>query len=261
MKKILQSVSIIAFLAIILFVVSCNQDEQNLNSDPDKDLSQIAKLEKEEGITFFKKDFTYTSGGNNAVLTIATRNEDVFKNFIENLDVILTPLYEVPKNAVSTNDSHDSHGSEPSDSHTEISGEEIIIEFTKLERTKGVIGIEATYHLKNTELLEGRTRSHGYDMYVNHYSNHWPSTFSLETVTPANRTGVHFYARWKWYQGYGSRTVCIISSWCSLVGACAQDFDLYGGNCKWTWNVDGPYQMQAKIGWFSGEIWKHSWTY
>lgn len=261
MKNVFQPIPIGAVLALILFAVSCSQNEQDLDSDPDKDLSQIAKREKQEGATFFKKDFSYTAGGNNAVLTIATRDEEVFNKVIDNLEVSFTPLYEVPDNAVNTTGSPDSEVSESPDPHSELLGEEIMIEFTKLVRAKGVIGIQVNYAVKNKELLGGRSSSHGYNHYINHYSNHWPSTFTLTTNFPASRVGAHFYARWKWYQGYGSRTVCVISSPCSSVGVCAQDFDLYSGNCSWTWNVDGPYQMQAKIGWFTGDSWSHSWTY
>lgn len=258
MKKPINKI-VACLILIALFAVSCDQTDSDV-SPGESELGQIAQLEKAEGISFFKREFTYSSAGTDAILTIATRNEEIFENVIENLEVSFTPLYEVPKKAVNPNISPESVDSE-STGQSELLGEELMIEFTKLERAAGVIGIQTQYKLKNQDLSTGRIGSHGYDMYVNHYSNHWPSTYTLEVTSTANRTGAHFYARWKWYQGYGSRTVCVISSPCSQVGVCAQDFDLYGGNCTWTWNVDGPYQMQAKIGWFNGETWTDSWTY
>lgn len=251
---------IVTFLAALLFAVSCDQDDKDL-ADANSDLSQIEKLEKAESTTFFKKDFTYEGDGTEAVLTVATRNEELFKNVIENLEVTFTPVLEGSEQSKPADSGTDSPHSEETPEAMPALTDEVMVEFTKMKRAAGVIGIQTTYKIKKTDASNGRPGSHGYNFYVNHYSGHWPSTYSLETITTANRTGAHFYARWKWYQGYGSRTVCIISSWCSMVGACAQDFDLYGGNCKWTWNVDGPYQMQAKIGWFSGDSWRDSWTY
>lgn len=137
-----------------------------------------------------------------------------------------------------------------------------MIEFTKMVRAKGVIGIKTDYTLRQEESMSnGRTASHGYDVYVNHYSNKWPSYYTIDVISGAARTGAHFYARWKWYQGYGSRTVCVSQSYCGLQGYCAQDFDLPGSNCQWTFNVDGSYQMKAKIGWFNGASWSDVWTY
>jgi hypothetical protein len=106
------------------------------------------------------------------------------------------------------------------------------------------------------------TSSHeGYHYFVNHYSNHWPSRSSIYVPFPSSGVGLHFYARWKWYQGYGSRTVCMISNDCGVALTCAQDFDLPYGACTYVFNVDGPYQMQAKVGWFEGDTFQDWWTY
>lgn len=131
-----------------------------------------------------------------------------------------------------------------------------------MERAQGVIGIATKYKVKKESLTSGRQSSHDYPFYVNHYSNHWPNTYKLTVTGLPNRTGLHFYARWKWYQGYGSRTVCIHSSTiCGSVGACSSDWDLSGGNCSWTFWVDGPYQMQAKVGYYDVNDWEDAWTY
>jgi len=97
----------------------------------------------------------------------------------------------------------------------------------------------------------------GYDQYVNHYSDHWPTYYTI--AFPTQGGGVHFYARWKWYQGYGSRTVCIESSSCGVgVGECAQEFDL-PGSCSYAFNVDGPYQIQVTIGSYANNPFTDSW--
>lgn len=249
--------SLCSVLLFLIIVISCNQEEQGIKPNSDSELGEIAKLEKSEGVAFFKKEFTYTSNGNDAVLTIATRNEEIFRNVIETMDVHFTPIYEIVKQTPNPDSQN-----VLSTANIGLQGEEIMIEFTKLIRAKGVIGIKTDYITKADEHISGgRTETHGYDFYVNHYSNHWPSYYTLVVNYGADRTGAHFYARWKWYQGYGSRTVCVTSSPCSYVGACAQDWDLPYSNCSWTWNVDGPYQMEATIGYFSGASWSDYWTY
>jgi hypothetical protein len=99
----------------------------------------------------------------------------------------------------------------------------------------------------------------GYDIYVNHYSNHWPTYYNIEFSGQGG--GVHFYARWKWYQGYGSRTVCILDSTCGVgIGDCLQEFDL-PGVCAYRFGVDGPYQMEVTIGSYIDNPYTDYWTY
>ena len=238
------------------FAVSCNKEENSAQTDPNENLSEIVRLEKEEGVEFFKRDFTYSSDGTNVTLTVATRNKEIFDNVIRSMDVKFTPILQAAASANKTVIANGNSGKQVS-----FDGEEIMVEFTRMQRANGVIGIKTEYQFNRSVSSGGRAAMSEYNFYVNHYSNHWPSTYTIESSALAARTGVHFYARWKWYQGYGSRTVCVTNSYCSYVGACSDDFDLYNGNCSWTFNVDGPYQMQVKIGWLDGSSFTDYWTY
>jgi hypothetical protein len=100
-----------------------------------------------------------------------------------------------------------------------------------------------------------------YDSVVNHYSNHWPSLYNIYLQFPSSGATVHFYARWKWYQGYGSRTVCMVANDCGMPLGCAQEFYLPYGACTYTFDVDGPYQMKSKISWFSSDTFSDWWDY
>lgn len=228
-----------------LFAVSCNQDEQNTKVPSTNDeASEISKLETAEGTMFYKRDIIFQEGGNEVVLTLATRNVDIFNNVVKNFKIEIVPIVNTEE--LITN----SLESIPSKS-TPIVGEEIMAEFTKMVRAPGVIGYKTNYFVENNAFENGKVDLSGYDSYVNHYSNHWPSTFNI--TFQGQGGGVHFYARWRWYQGYGSRTVCLGTD-------CRQEFDL-PGNAAYLFNVDGPYQIEVTIGSYSNSNFSYSWTY
>jgi hypothetical protein len=246
MERITRVLLTMIFLAFI--VVSCNQDDQTVSPEStDQNLSEIARLEKEEGVALFKKDFVFEDGKSKATLTMATRSEVIFKNVIEKYEIVITPLYEELN---SSKPDANSILTKP----VNVSGEEVLVEFTQMERGVGVIGFKTDYHLKGSDdLSNGKTQMEEYPYYVNHYSGHWPSKYQIYWGVQGG--GLHFYARWKWYQGYGTRTVCLVNS-----STCADDWDVYG-NATWTFDVDGPYQMQVKIGYQDATHFSDTWIY
>ena len=230
---------------LVLFLTACKKEEVLADKgNQEAETSEIARVEKAERITLFKKNFIYDDGLSHIVLTMATRSKSTFDHVIEKYEVSITPVY---KNALPVSDVVSSNQEAVS-----CTGEEVMVEFSKMQRAEGVIGFKTNYHMKKTiPDLQEKVSLSGYTYYLRHYSNHWPKTYGVSFINQGG--GLHFYARWRWYQGYGSRTVCLGNN-------CSQEFDLFGG-ATYNFNVDGPYQMRVEIGLYEGGEYSDWWTY
>ena len=234
------------------FVASCNQDE---NLDPslkqDQIQSEIARIEKEKGIVFFKRDVVFEDGGNIAVLRVATENEAVFENIVEKFEITINPIYS-DQSLISSSES--GIGEE---GKFDALGTEILTEFIQLRMENDVIGFSTNFNRsKLNGFSNGRVEGFDddYQYYVTHYSMNWPSRFWLDF--PQQGGGVFFQCKRKWYNGWESDTNCIISStFGNFAGQCGNTHHLYGSNA-YVFNVDGPYQVRAKIGtWATSAGW------
>ena len=239
MKNILRTFC--ASVAIMFALAACSPDDETnqATEHPDgPEVSEIALREKEEGITFFNKDFTFDDGTSKAILRVATADEKVFKNIVENFDVTITPIREsdVP--------SDESQGEYKAFTPK---GVEILTELISMERGPGVIGFKIKQGQK--AITNGRSEGlSGYDYYTSTTSNNWPSRFVL--YFPGSGGGVFFQCKRKWYNGWESDTNCLLNT-----SECYNTFDLFGSS-TYTFDVDGPWRSKANLGYYlqSGTI-------
>jgi hypothetical protein len=246
MKRILRVSVWIALLSTC--VMSCNQEDQNVSPVQDQEIGEIARIEKDKGIVFFKKDITFESNGNKAVLRIATQDETIFRNVVDNFEVIIKPIYS--KDILATRGNGNSTTNE---SNLPSVGEEILTEFIEIEmKEKGLIGFTTSFHFKESKSkANGKVNLSGYGAYVTHYSDKWPSYFWVSF--PSQGGGVKFEAKWRSIYFWTSYTVCITSSTYGVgVGDCAKEFDL-PGTSGYTFNVDGPWKVRTQIGSYTND--------
>ena len=250
MKKILY---VSLWIMSCILAVSCSQDEQNVEpATSDQEIGEIARIEKETGITLFKRVITFENGNNKATLLIATKSEEIFKNIVENFDVVIKPVYsrDMPANiGKAKSNGAIENGVEPNNENT---GEEILTEFEFIQTETNVIGFTTSYHLKTKEDASGgRVALTGYDYYITSTSDNWPTYFWVSF--PSQGGGLNFNAKWKWYNGWVTYTVCIESSTYGLgVGDCYQEHNLPGVS-SYTLNVDGPWRVKTIIGYYNAQ--------
>lgn len=238
-KTILQVLACLLFLCLV--AVSCQDEERARPQAVDE--SEIAAIEKREGITMFKKTFEFKQGENHAVLTVATRKQEIFTNIIENLKLDITPVL---KGQQLDSKNHDGSGSRGE----LIAGEEILTEYTIMQRDKNVVGFATTIRLDEKVLSSGRPSAlSGYSAYVTHYSNVWPSRFWVDL--PASGIGVYFQKQTRWYSGWESDGNHLVECSCGSepLNVTRVQWDLFG-SCFYRWHVDGPYKSRAQIGYF-----------
>jgi hypothetical protein len=237
MKKTLRTFC--ASVVILFAFAACSPDEETNQAieHPDgPEVSEIALREKEEGITFFSKDFTFNDGTSKATLRVATADEKVFKHLVENLDVAITPVRE-----------SDVQSSESQGEYKAFTpkGVEIMTELISMERGPGVVGFKIRQGQK--DVSNGRTEAlSGYEIYTSTTSNNWPSRFWI--YFPGSGGGVYFQCKRKWYNGWESDTNCLGSD-------CYNTFDLFGSS-SYNFDVDGPWRSKANLGYYhqSGTI-------
>lgn len=242
MKKILKT---FCTSAVIMFALAaCSPDDetnQAAEHPGGPEVSEIALREKEEGITFFKKDFTFDDGTSKAILRVATADEKVFKNIVENLDVTITPIRQ-----------SDVPADKPHGEYKAFTpqGIEIMTELISMNRGPGVTGFKIRQGLKAT--ANGRSEAlSGYQIYTSTTSNNWPSRFWI--YFPGSGGGVFFQCKRKWYNGWESDTNCLLGT-----SDCYNTFDLFGSS-SYTFDVDGPWRSKANLGYWeqSGTIEYH----
>lgn len=248
MKKILH---VSLWIMFCILAVNCSHDEQNVEpSTSDEEIGEIARIEKETGITLFKRVITFENGNNKATLLVATKSEAIFKNVVENFDIVIKPVYsrDIPKSTlIVKSDEGIENGNE---SNNENRGEEILTEFEYVQMEENVVGFTASYHLKTGENeTGGRTALTGYDYYITSTSDNWPTYFWVSF--PNQGGGLGFKAKWKYYYTWVTYTVCIESStYGTGVGDCAQEHDV-PGTSTYVFNVDGPWRVKTEIGYYN----------
>jgi hypothetical protein len=242
MKTTILSIKFSLVILLSLFVISCEkeliEDSKKEKIEPLSAETECARFERENGITLFKKDFIYDDGENKAVLRIATKSELIFKNIIENYEIIIKPIYKQDKHVKQNNQK-----GQLQPSKNKIVGDEILTEYISMKRNNNVVGFSTSFKLINFNTLHKR-----YAFHVTHYSNNWPSTFYINLIGIPGWTGkVAFECRRKWYNGWESDTNCIIGSGSGEgVGYCFQAVDLPVEDW-FIFDVDGPWRSRVYI--------------
>lgn len=234
-------------ILVALLIAGCHQDEelQPLESS-DKNQSEIALLEKELGITFYKKDLKLIdeTGRNVVTLQIAGKDKAMVDAYLEMYEFSVSPIFR------NQYESSDAAKQSPVDNgaaeKTNIDG--IFTEVISKQLDKNVIGLRTTLTLKNRS-LQGRVAAPGdFPSSATHYntSGNWPEIFKMYA---SSTVGYQFMGKSRWYSGWSTRTFCDYYN----PSVCATYWE-HGGE-QWT-SVDGPYDVRVTVYYF--QYWDYS---
>ena len=242
MKTTFLTIRFSVILLLVSFVVGCKKEQQGIPfCNVEEDQTEIARIEKETGQPLFKRDIVYQSGGNKAVLRLATKNESFFKRIVENYDVSILPVHKHDKFFNSKSKS----GKQLNDEH--ILAEKMIVEFVSTEPAKGVVGFRTAFQLKKPRGVQGNASSSSEWHYVEVVSGNWPDQLFLS----GDIQTIKFHCKRKWYNGWESDTNCILSSSESgdmAAGKCNSFFSVADSTIGSIYfNVDGPWRSRFRI--------------
>lgn len=228
-------------LALTLIAVSCNQDEElRPSEDRNQRMSEIALLEKEYGITFYKKDLILVdeTGRNVVTMQIAAKHEAMVKAYLDTYGFSISPIYEEKHKTPRPDATEQVPIEKNQEEQTDLDG--IFTEVISKQLEEGVIGLRTTLTLKNRSLRGGRVAApDDFPNSATHYntSGNWPEIFKMYA---SSTVGYKFMGKSRWYSGWSTRTFCDYYS----PTVCASYWE-HGGE-QWT-AVDGPYDVRATV--------------
>lgn len=241
MKKLL-----IPFLFLFTFF-SCNREDLQPSIKNEttviEEQSEIALIEKEIGISFFKKDITLIdeSGKNEVVMRIASKEEEVLREYLELYNLSISPVYAKdyekvePSQTLSTESENDY---QEELAQPNIDG--ILSELISQKLDKDVIGVNI--HVKLNILENGRVTGNGFPYDVTYYSGTWPEEFEC---TSYGSIGYKLMGKSRWYSGWSTRTFCSMY----YPNPC-QSYWRESGQHQRLW-IDGPYKVRVTFDYYS----------
>jgi hypothetical protein len=229
-------------LMVGMLIVSCDHNN-DLAPDPTdgENQSEIAVIEREAGITLFKKDLTLTdeAGRNKVVLRVAHKDEQILKSYLEVVSFAISPVFKKNVSRISAGPTGNVIENTDHKATTNLDG--IITEFISKSLEPSVAGFSLRVKFKDNP-MNGRSSAYGgFPNETTVTSDTWPELCKVEVF--GRSIAYKFHGKTKWYSGWSSRTFCL-------------DADPYICNSDWTQsaistatiNVDGPWKVRATIG-------------
>lgn len=253
MKKYFRN--LVTILGFALFVFSCNSEQElpvSLQEENEpENISEIALLEEELGITLFKRDFILTdeSNDNQVILRVAGVEEDILESYLNSVTFSMNPVYLNDYPFLVRESKEEFVLPEERQTDQDFSG--IITEFVSQTLKDDVIGIRL-----NVAVREGNENSRiNYNFTATHTSDVWPYLATVQTYANSLEIKYHFDAKERWYKSWYTGYL----ETCKYNGNAAPDLSQCShwwtqpANSSNTFWVDGPYKSRVNVSyWNSG---------
>ena len=249
---------IFALSLLLLSSISCNTENDvatpiNQNQiEPESEISEIELLEKETGITLFKKDLVLTdeTGKHEVIMRVAAREKEMVENYLTVFSFSITPTFNLitQVDGGTQQEEHESQFSTSSKSDPEG----IFTEFISMELTNGATGFGTNVTLMDKSLRNAPNARNGFPSQATHISGKWPEIFKCTTYT--NIIGYDFDRKSRWYSGWSSTTFCNYNN----NSICRAYWEQPGSTQQWTW-IDGPYRVRAVVDYYN--YWDYSFEF
>lgn len=207
-----------------MLLISCQQDAVQPDQEPLK--SEVDLLEKEYGVSFFKKDVTLVDAGgsNEMVLRVSALEEALVDEFLESRQMSIVPVFEKRGDA---NQIKDANINESTSDELDLS-KVIIVDIVSQRLDKGVIGLGLHNKINPNYYLASNARSKYLNPDVWHDSMNWPEEFILR----ANQQVYwKLQRKTRWWSG-----------WSTVIGPYT-----WRGGTNERFYVDGPWRFGLTI--------------
>ena len=238
--------SLTVFTLLLLLISSGCNTENDLATpisqdqiEPENEISEIELLEKETGITLFKKDLVLTdeTGKHQVIMRVAAREKVMVESYLTAFSFSITPTFNPVTQVNEGTQQGGQEGQFSTSGESDLEG--IFTEFITIELTDGATGFSTNVILMDKSLKNAPNARNGFPEQATHISGKWPEIFKCWTT---NSIGYDLDRKSRWYSGWSSTTFCNYNN----SSVCKAYWEQPGFTEQWTW-IDGPYKVRAVV--------------
>lgn len=241
---------------------SCNSDQElpapTVQTNEFENISEIALLEKELGITLSKRDFILTdeTGDNQVTLRVAAKEKEELENYLNSVNLSMEPVFAHEYSYIRTGKNNtDSKVEEVDKSSSGFSG--IITEFVDEKFGDDVIGVRLNVEIK----AQSNNSRINYALYTEHTSGNWPYLAKIKTFTTYEPIGYRLETKSRWYKSWNFASMCKYNGTNGLdPNQCQSFWEQYANNENTFW-VDGPYRVKIPVSYWTSGSYSIEFTY